>query len=197
MLFTLTLSAQQFGGLPQYGVSLEGLVDNPSVINTSGKTVLAYHILLRDARGIGHGQAVILTRELRHGIVRQGPVPPNGIEPVGKNEGPIVSVTLDAVAFDTGEFVGPDIVGDFPVVAAVIDAERTLGEEVLQGKKSAADIEALSKDHKPLAGVSHEARLAHHAQVVLAQDLRVAKLTGDDKHMAEWCSKLPKLRRVQ
>jgi len=196
MLFALNINAQQFVGLPQYGVSLEGLVDNPSVVNTSGKGILAYIVRFRNAQGIGHGEIILETRELRHGIVRQGPVPSNGIRS-RDNEGPITSATLDAVAFDTGEFVGQDLGQEFPVIAAVIDAERALGEAVLHQKISWEAVEALAKEHRPLANASREASSAHHAQVTLARDLQQAKVSGDEMKMAEWCSKLPRLRRVQ
>jgi hypothetical protein len=138
---------QPLVGLPQYGVSLEGLVDNPSVVNTSGKAILAYTVWFRNAQGRGPLGIILETQDLRHGIVRTGPVPDSGIRSQ-TNTGPIVEARLDAVAFGDGQFVGVDWGQNFAMLAAIIDAERSLGQGMLDGKISWGQIESWAKERK-------------------------------------------------
>lgn len=198
-------SKKTFVGLPQYGVTLTGDPGKPTIVNTSGKVILAWVLWQQDATGFGPSGITIETQNLRNGITRTGPtaVAPTGgvLRPDGTLQGAFVKATLQAVVFGDGEYVGEDSLNSFQIVSAGIAAERTFAQLVLSKKISWAEIEALAEDRSPTKTARGPAEAAGlRARANLAGDLVHARQQAGDEialGAAEWSSKLPVIWRAQ
>jgi hypothetical protein len=199
-----------FVGLPQYGVTLTGDPGKPTIVNTSGKVILAWVLWEQDATGFGPSGITIETQNLRNGSMRTGPtaadltvIRPTGgvLRPDGTLQGAFVKATLQAVVFGDGEYVGEDSLNSFQIISAGIEAERTFAQSVLSKKISWADIEALAEDRNPTKTARGPAEAAGlHARASLAGDLVYARQQAGDEialRAAEWSSKLPVIWRSQ
>jgi hypothetical protein len=80
-------------GLPVYGVTLSGSLENPAIENHPGKTVMAYDMKILDVNGRWFG-----------------------------GQGPIVRAALRSVIFADGKFVGADEQGSFEQFAMKLKA---------------------------------------------------------------------------
>jgi hypothetical protein len=111
--FALVAWGQQTAlvGLPEYGVELTGTVQNPTIVNNSGRTIIGHVQCMEYASGGCQYRRDLNTRDLRLNmknlsVERRAPV----IVAYGPNLTPptFVRVVLDAVVFADGQVVGPD-----------------------------------------------------------------------------------------
>lgn len=212
---------QSLVGLPEYGVTLTGSVEHPEAVDQSGRTILAYVLWLRAARGRGWLMPVLKTRELRLALLKPTSVSgPAAVPPQSSisNGGPIVQATLEAVVFSDGQFVGPDVLDclqplvlgrSFDMMSARIDAERSLAQAVSDKHMSWDQLQALFNQLKETQGSiearpgwmppNKDASARHSAQWLLAGELLSARAEHGEAAalaMAEWTAKLPVLRKV-
>lgn len=143
-------------GMPELGVTLTGTAEHPEIVNNSGRGILGYVILSRDANGRESFMHTLKTRDLRLALVRPTSAPPSGpmatprravaIKPLASfdNGGAQVQAILDAVIFDNGEFVGSDSGQLFEMLSGQVDDERTLAQAVLGQKISWDELEVLA-----------------------------------------------------
>jgi hypothetical protein len=143
-------------GMPELGVTLTGTAEHPEIVNHSGRGILGYVILSRDANGRESFMHTLKTRDLRLALVRPTSAPPSGpmatppravaIKPLASfdNPGPPVQAILHAVIFDNGEFVGSDRGQYFEILSGQVDGERTLAQVVLGKKISWDELEVLA-----------------------------------------------------
>ena len=154
-----TTDSNSLEGLPQYGVTLSGSLENPIVENHSGKTVIGYVVKFADANGRGEilNQLMAHSPMLPAGIPDGGSLYAKGAVPVNSNarmpsppqvrsagQGPIVSVTLKNVVFGDGQFVGPNEHEVFENFGLRIKAIRELGILAKTGAWDQLDALALS-----------------------------------------------------
>lgn len=135
-LLTLTWVAsgqqavQTLVGLPEYGVTLTGTVQEPVIQNNSGKTIIG-HVIRKDYAG---GGALTSVNFSDRGA---GEIPPGQFSTKRAMSGvvtavnggvqrtqPFVAATLDAVVFADGEVVGPDTAHNFEQLSRRLAAEQ-------------------------------------------------------------------------
>ena len=129
LALSLCAAAQTLVGLPQYGVELSGTVDNPVIINHSGKDIYETTVVLYAANGDRNGVSTEnfyfnsladvvhpgQTAEIHGGQPKPTDVvtiiydTPKGMTPAPMT----VKIVLDSVVFGDGVFVGPDTVKSF------------------------------------------------------------------------------------
>jgi hypothetical protein len=144
-------------GLPQYGVTLTGTLENPVLENHSGRVVIGYDMRFSDANGRGMTQNQVMpTSGLPAGIPDGGSVyvkvaaPVNPTVPMPSpvqvrvgGQGPIVTATLRSVIFADGQFVGVDEQGAFEQFAKKLKAINEVG--ILAKTQAWDQIEALAQ----------------------------------------------------
>ena len=111
-------------GLPVYGVTLSGSLENPAIENHPGKTVMAYDMKILDVNGrwIVDNQ-LMATSMLPAGIADGSSVPIEKLVEVRfGGQGPIVRAALRSVIFADGKFVGADEQGSFEQFAMKLKA---------------------------------------------------------------------------
>jgi hypothetical protein len=127
-------------GLPEYGVTLSGSVDDPVIENHSGRVIIAYNIETADANGRlvgGIGQILapsVLPAGLPDGksLYAMGnfPVDPNlqrGGRVVNAGARSAVRATLTCLIFGDGHFVGTDERGVFERLGKELKAVQEAG----------------------------------------------------------------------
>jgi hypothetical protein len=145
-------------GLPQYGVTLSGTPENPVIENRSGKTVIAYVVVIPEQGGSMSVHQILLTIHMPDGLPDGGLLRVHGnvhLNPAVPVQGPMespaqqvspgrpVSAVLQSVVFDDGQFVGANEHGAFELFAKRIGVIREVG---LLAKAGAWDhVETLAK----------------------------------------------------
>ena len=198
-------SKETLVGLPQYVVTLTGTPSKPEIVNSSGKTILAWVLWQQDATGSGPSGITMETQNLRNGITRTGSTAAGQTPAVkrfdGTDQEPFVKATLQAVVFGDGEYVGEDSLNSFQIISTAIGAERTFAQSVLSKKISWTEIDTLARNRNPTKDAKNPRESAGlHAQASLARDLAYAReQAGDDLALeaATWSSKLPVIWRAQ
>lgn len=138
-LLTLTWAAsgqqavQTLVGLPEYGVTLTGTVQEPVIQNNSAKTIIG-HVIRKDYAGGGAFTSVNFSDRGTGGIppgqfstkraVSRVVTAVNGVVQGVQRTQPFVAATLDAVVFADGEFVGPDTAHNFEQLSRRLAAEQ-------------------------------------------------------------------------
>ena len=136
--------------LPEFGVTLSGTPAHPTLVNTSGKSLIGYVLRMEYASGqSGYGRT-LNTRSLRLNVPALGlggpasaGIPPGGTLRLEYPTPPIVTsfpssqastppvrirAALDALIFSDGQFVGPDEGHNFEVLAKQLIAEQELAQ---------------------------------------------------------------------
>jgi hypothetical protein len=159
-------AVQTLVGLPEYGVELTGTVQNPTIVNNSGKTIIG-HVLCLEYAALGGCQyrRNLKTRELRLNMKNlSAGIPPSGLDSplsppsssgrefpspprvmtqgVILDERTLVRVVLDGVVFADGHFVGPDQGHNFDDIANQIVAEQELAGLVSAARNDPTQREA-------------------------------------------------------
>lgn len=153
---------QPLTGLPEHGLVLIGEPTHPTLENRSTRRVIIY--VLR-SETIHQGQTLFSTnvrnslQSTRNNVFlaklgQPAAEPDHSIAPgasqvvehVGEigmfpntEGGTIVSLSLDGVVFEDGEFVGPDNGHSFDNITATIAAERDLHRQVLADRAAGTD----------------------------------------------------------
>ena len=103
-------------GLPQYGVTLTGTLENAVLENHSGRVVIGYSMRKADA----NGRWAVSRQIMAETFLLPAGIPDGSSFALGKQvgvsvagQGPIVTVTLRSVIFGDGQFVGVDEQGVF------------------------------------------------------------------------------------
>jgi hypothetical protein len=150
-------TVQTVVGLPEYGVTLTGTVQNPTIVNNSGKTIIGHVLGLGYASGGAQYRRNLTTHGLRLNMKNLAAgIPPGGTESplshsptVVKAWGPttltpltFARVVLDAVVFADGQFVGPDQGHNFEGMANQVIAEHELAGLVSAARNDATKREA-------------------------------------------------------
>jgi hypothetical protein len=98
-------------GLPQYGVTLTGTLENAVLENHSGRVVIGYSIRLADA----NGRSAVTRQLMAQTFLLPAGIPDGSSFALGKQleakppgQGPIVTAALRSVIFGDGQFVGVD-----------------------------------------------------------------------------------------
>ena len=143
-------------GLPEYGVTLGGSLEDPILENHSGRVVIGYDMKLWTAAGPG----LILPQIMAHSVLPAG-IPdggaicvhtnaPVGLQGAGRpvnysmlRQGPIVRATLRSIVFGDGQFVGTDYQGAFEEFGKKLKAVRDVG--VLPKRHSWVLVEAVAQ----------------------------------------------------
>ena len=106
-------------GLPTYGVTLSGNLENPVIENHSGRVVIGYDVKFSDANGRGMAENRVMADSVQpEGIPDGGSVYVKGGLPINptvpmprppevrfNGQGPIVTAALRSVIFADGQFV--------------------------------------------------------------------------------------------
>jgi hypothetical protein len=202
-------------GLPEYGMILMGSVEEPTIVNGSGRTIIG-HVLHFEKEGGNSYWRDLKTRGLRldmknlsAGIPpggRESPLSavPGGPRPIRVRRGvpkTLSKVSLDVVVFANGEVVGPDSGNHFADMANQVIAEQELAERVSAARRDPTKREAIWAEINRLIQRSNGPQPeAERLQTSLARDLDFAKNhSGEaaafdiaDREMA-----IPKLWRKQ
>jgi hypothetical protein len=160
LLFSVSSTAMaQLIGLPQYGVILTGTPDDPVVLNQSPHRILLYALRLQ--RGDQDRFPASRVRDFL-GELTTLQIAPNGpgiapgatslsvlqmTAPQTRNAAGqrtdmgYTQATLDAVLFDNGQFVGPDVSRTFESTTERINGELSV-HSLLLSAKTAAEVAA-------------------------------------------------------
>jgi hypothetical protein len=183
--FALVAWGQQTAlvGLPEYGVTLTGTAQNPTILNNSGKTIIG-HVLCLGYAALGGCQyrRNLKTRELRLNMKNLAAgIPPSGLEsplsppssgPSSKrvmirgvilDERTLVTVVLDAVVFADGQFVGPDSGNGFEEMSSRVIAEQELAALVSAARNDPTKREAAWAEVNRIFKTAY--RLGTHGQI--------------------------------
>jgi hypothetical protein len=204
-------AVQTLVGLPQYGVELTGTVQNPTIVNNSGKTIIGYVQCMEYASGGCQYRRNLKTRELRLNLKNQSiESPAPVIRAYGPNLTPptFARVVLDVVVFADGQFVGPDQGHNFEGMANQLLAEQELAGLVSAARNDATKREAawaeVTRLAQPLSQrlppPNRPPEFFEWAQALVARDLMFAKnRSGEDAayDVADREMAIPKLWRAQ
>jgi hypothetical protein len=144
-------------GLPQYGVTLTGTLENPVLENHSGRVVICYDVKFSDANGLGMTQNLVMAISgpaagIPDGgsVYVKGALPINPTVPVpspptavSAGQGPMVTAILRSVIFADGQFVGADEEGTFEELATKLKAITEVG--MMAKTQGWSPIEALAQ----------------------------------------------------
>jgi hypothetical protein len=210
-------------GLPEYGVTLTGTVQNPVIVNNSGRTIIGHVLCLGYASGGAQCRRDLNTRGLRlnRKNVSAG-IPPGGTEspmsplpnsPAHKSPTtPIITnspnltpptftrVVLDSVVFADGQFVGPDSDHGFEAMSSWLIDEQELAALVSAARKDPAKRSAAWAEVNRI--IPNRAHLGNSdiMKLELAGDLlNTQKLEGEAAayDVADREMAIPKLWRAQ
>ena len=197
-------------GLPVYGVTLSGRLENPVIENHSGKVVIGYDVKFSDTNDRGMVEnRVMADSMLPAGIPDGGSVYVKGALPINPTvpmaspptvmfagQGPIVTATLRSVIFADGQFVGVDEQGAFEQFGKKLKAVIGVG---MMAKMQAWDyVEALAQafaQRPPAPPPSGEDLISYTSRQVAAMRLAQTRRKGDAaaSKLAEIYSSLPTL----
>jgi hypothetical protein len=193
--------------LPEYGVLLTGTLENPVIENHSGRTVIAYTVVIPEQDGSMSVHQILLTIHMPDGLPDGGLLRVYGnvlVNPAGPVQGPVqssarevspgqpVTATLQNVVFADGQFVGVDEHGTFESFGKRLKAIVEIG---LLGKAGAwGQIETIAPGpfRLPTAPPSDE---GHFRQLAAARLVEARKFEDDAaaSQLAEIFSSLPTL----
>jgi hypothetical protein len=129
-------------GLPEHGVLLTGTLENPVIENHSGRTVIAYTVVIPEQGGSMSVHQILLTIHMPDGLPDGGLLRIHGnvhLNPAVPVQGPMqspaqqvspgrpVSAVLQSVVFDDGQFVGANEHGAFELFAKRIEVIKEVG----------------------------------------------------------------------
>ena len=201
LALSLCAVAQTLIGLPQYGVELTGSIENPVIVNNSGKAICEVTVMLYDAAGKPNGtntesycfdslDGVVHpgdSAEVHGAVAKSGdPIEVHIDNPKNKPVPITVKAVLDSIIFADGSFVGPDNAKWFTDAAisyAISSATASLSWPVL---------ESLVKVQPRNWEESVKYRVA--ANLIGTRD---SESFDAARKVAEGLMALPKLRRVQ
>ena len=202
-------------GLPEYGVTLRGTVEETTIVNGSGRTIIGHVLHFEYSEGGGYWRD-LKTRGLRLEMKNlSAGIPPGGTEnplsavpggPAPVRVHPAVpkalsKVSLDLVVFANGEVVGPDSGNQFADMANQVIAEQELAERVSAARSDPAQREAIWAEVNRLIqkGDAPQSE-AERLQTSLARDLDFAKShsgEGTAYDIADREMKIPKLWKAK
>lgn len=212
-------------GLPEYGVELVGTIENPTIVNNSGKTIIGRVLRCEygNVRGAGH-YINLTTRGIRLNMKNMAAgLPPGGTQSplsgdvrprIASNSIPPQTITitrciLDAIVFADGQFVGPDEGHYFEPMANQVIAEQAVAERVAAGRNDPAQREAVWAEithlvppppFRPQRSRDPQATLVEQARISVARDLLSAKNESGEAaayDIADREMAIPKLWRAQ
>ena len=202
-------------GLPEYGVTLRGTVEEPTIVNGSGRTIIGHVLHFEYPEGGGYWRD-LKTRGLRLDMKNlSAGIPPGGTEnPLSAVPGgpapvrvhpaapkALSKVSLDLVVFANGEVVGPDSGNQFADMANQVIAEQELAERVSAARSDPAQREAIWAEVNRLIQKGDAPQPeAERLQTSLARDLDFAKShagEGTAYDIADREMKIPKLWKAK
>jgi hypothetical protein len=200
-------------GLPEYGVILMGTVEEPSIVNGSGRIIIG-HVLHFEHEGGSSYWRELKTRGLRLDMKNlSAGIPPGGRESPLSADGPapirvhpavsktFSKVSLDVVVFANGEVVGPDSGNYFADMANQVIAEQEFAQRVSVARYDPTKREAIWAEVNRLIQRSNGPQPeAERLQTSLARDLDFAKNRSGETaayDVADRQKTIPKLWRAK
>ena len=154
-------------GLPEHNVLLAGQPSAPILVNTTDRAIIAYTVRWANSSGPSFSEINVSFLHIRAG---QPPVIParsqravdrdtNLVDRDGRPPGPPLAVILDAVIFEDGELVGPDLTHTFDMVSTRVKAEQEIHQKLLRAGNTAADRAAVWDE---IGRAAHKSRAYDH-----------------------------------
>ena len=134
-------AVQTLVGLPEYGVMLTGSVQNPTIVNNSGKTIIGHVLCLgyaSEGAGIPPGGTESPMSPLPHSPALNSPTTPIMTNSPNLTPPTFTKVVLDTIVFADGQFVGPDSDNGFEEMSSWLIAEQELAALVSAARKDPA-----------------------------------------------------------
>jgi hypothetical protein len=164
-------------------VVLGGTAANPTIINHTGRRILAYTLMID-----GYASITNLMGELRNRPLASVGIGPgetflhNSLHRPQMNRKP-VKITVDAVVFDNGYVAGPDKSGTFEQLSAQIKAEHDVHRVLVHGQDASdwTRIQSMADGQFPDPEGSSRYRYRYRLTMKLHADelLRVRSRSGD------------------
>jgi tetratricopeptide (TPR) repeat protein len=209
---TQTANGYSLEGLPQYGLSLSGIPDDPVVENHSGRVVIGYEIQSYDINGrpvLSIGQ-ILAPSVLPAGLPDGKSLYAMGNFPVDSNlqramppqvrgasgGGPAVRATLTSVIFADGHFVGADESGIFERLGKELKGVQEAG--LLTKTGTWDQLDALNQAFRQMQRQSppgEDRTVYTFRQLAASRLVETRRLKGDAaaSQLAEIYSSLPNL----